>query len=255
MGSKVAAMLVRAGVRQFTLVDDDVLFAANLVRNELSAVAVGAHKVDALRARLIEIAGTIDITVRRVALGGQESADSTDSVMSALRTCDVIIDATADAHCFNFCAAVAKESLKPLIWGEVFAGGIGGLVARVRSGHEPEPQTARNQINAWCDATRHSRAARWLRGALRDGGRRRRRARRGRCRGRHHRGTSGALGDGRSHPPGRKRISGAGLCDRPAQGLDFLRAVRDLAYTTRRLRTVEGRTKFRLGRREPCTAS
>ncbi|MFG1384013.1 hypothetical protein [Xanthobacter versatilis] len=63
-----------------------------------------------------------------------------------------IIDATADAHCFNFCAAVAKESLKPLIWGEVFAGGIGGLVARVRSGHEPEPQAARNQINAWCNA-------------------------------------------------------------------------------------------------------
>lgn len=151
MGSKVAAMLTRAGVRQLTLVDDDVLFAANLVRNELSAAAIGTHKVDALRARLIEIAGTIDIMVRRVALGGQESADSTDSVMSALRACDVIIDATADAHCFNFCAAVAKESQKPLVWGEVFAGGIGGLVARVRSGHEPEPQTARNQINAWCD--------------------------------------------------------------------------------------------------------
>jgi hypothetical protein len=152
LGSKVAAMLARAGVRQFTLVDDDVLFAANLVRNELGAAAIGTHKVDALRARLIEIAGTIDVTVRRVALGGQESADTTDSVMSALRACDVIIDATADAHCFNFCAAVAKESLKPLVWGEVFAGGIGGMVARVRSGHEPEPQTARNQINAWCNA-------------------------------------------------------------------------------------------------------
>ncbi|MCP1838761.1 hypothetical protein ACVIHI_008314 [Bradyrhizobium sp. USDA 4524] len=152
LGSKVAAMLVRSGVRQFTLVDDDVLFAANIVRNELGAAAVGAHKVDALKARLTDIAGAINITVRRVALGGQESADSTDSVMSALRACDLIIDATADAHCFNFCAAVARESLKPLIWGEVFAGGIGGLVARVRSGHEPEPQTARNQINGWCEA-------------------------------------------------------------------------------------------------------
>jgi hypothetical protein len=152
LGSKVAAMLARAGVRKFTLVDDDVMFAANLVRNELGAAAVGVHKVDAVRSRLIEIAGTIDVTVRRVALGGQESADSTDSVMSALRACDVVIDATADAHCFNFCAAVAKESLKPLVWGEVLAGGIGGLVARVRSGHEPEPQTARNQINAWCNA-------------------------------------------------------------------------------------------------------
>lgn len=152
LGSKLAAMLARAGVRKFTLVDDDVLFAENLVRNELGAAAAGVHKADAVRSRLIEIAGTLDVTVRRVALGGQESADSTDSVMSALRACDLIIDATADAHCFNFCAAVAKESLKPLVWGEVFAGGIGGLVARVRSGHEPEPQTARNQINAWCNA-------------------------------------------------------------------------------------------------------
>lgn len=152
VGSKLAAMLARAGVRQFTLVDDDVLFAANVVRNELGAGAIGAHKVDAVRARLIEIAGTINVTIRRVALGGQESADSTDTVMSALRACDVIIDATADAHCFNFCAAVAKASLKPLVWGEVFAGGIGGLVARVRSGHEPEPQIARNQISAWCDS-------------------------------------------------------------------------------------------------------
>lgn len=151
LGSKVAAMLVRAGVRRFTLVDDDVMFAANLVRHELGAAATGVHKVDAVRSRLIEIAGTVDVTVRRVALGGQESADSTDSVMSALRGCDVIIDATADPHCFNFCAAVAKESLKPFVWGEVFAGGIGGLVARVRSGHEPDPQTARNQINAWCN--------------------------------------------------------------------------------------------------------
>lgn len=152
VGSKLAAMLARAGVRRFTLVDDDVLFAANLVRNELGAAAIGAHKVDAVRARLIGIAGTIDVTVRRVALGGQESADSTDSVMSALRACDVIVDATTDAHCFNFCAAVAKESLKPLVWGEVFAGGIGGLIARVRSGNEPEPQVARNQISAWCDS-------------------------------------------------------------------------------------------------------
>lgn len=152
LGSKLGAMLARAGVRTFTLVDDDVLFAANLVRNELGAAATGVHKADALRSRLIEIAGKIGVTVRRVALGGQESADSTASVMSALRACDLIIDATADAHCFNFCAAVARESLKPLIWGEVFAGGIGGLVARVRSGHEPEPQTARNQINAWCNA-------------------------------------------------------------------------------------------------------
>jgi sulfur-carrier protein adenylyltransferase/sulfurtransferase len=151
LGSKIAAMLARAGIRKFTLVDDDLFFATNLVRNELSGQSVGEHKVDGLRARLMEIAGPIEVTVRRIALGGQESADSTDSVMSALQACDVLIDATADPHCFNFCAAVAKAALRPLIWGEVLAGGIGGIVARVRPGYEPEPQRARNQIMAWCD--------------------------------------------------------------------------------------------------------
>lgn len=152
LGSKIATMLLRSGVRRFTLVDDDVLFPANLTRNELGASAIGVHKVDALQARLIEVAGELDISARRVALGGQESADSTDSVMSALRACDVIVDATADAHCFNFSAAVARAGLRPLVWGEVFGGGIGGLVARVRPGSEPEPQAARNQITGWCDA-------------------------------------------------------------------------------------------------------
>lgn len=152
IGSKLATMLLRAGLRRFTLVDDDVLLADNLTRNELGAPAIGVHKVDALRARLIEVAGEADVSARRVALGGQESADSTDSVMSALGSCDVIVDATADPHCFNFCAAVARAGPRPMVWGEVFGGGIGGLVARVRPGHEPEPQIARNQIVAWCEA-------------------------------------------------------------------------------------------------------
>ena len=37
-----------------------------------------------------------------------------------------------------------------MIWGEVFAGGIGGLVARARPGADPTPLASRNQIQAWC---------------------------------------------------------------------------------------------------------
>lgn len=152
LGSKLAAMLLRAGLRRFVLVDDDILLEGNLARNELAAPAVGVHKVDALRARLVEVAGEVEVSARRVALGGQESAEATDSVMSALQTCDLIVDATADPGCFNFCAAAARAGLKPMVWGEVFGGGIGGLVARVRPGREPEPQAARNQIVGWCNA-------------------------------------------------------------------------------------------------------
>lgn len=152
LGSKVAVMLLRAGLRRFVLVDDDLLLEGNLVRNELAASAVGVHKVDALSARLVDVAGEVEVSARRVALGGQESAEATDAVMSALQACDVIVDATADPGCFNFCAAVARAGQKPMVWGEVFGGGIGGLVARVRPGREPEPQVARNQIVDWCNA-------------------------------------------------------------------------------------------------------
>lgn len=150
LGSKVAAMLVRAGLRRLALVDDDLMFEGNLARHELGGTAVGVHKVVALKDRLVEIAGELDVVTRAVALGGQESAVSTESVMASLAECDVIIDASADPHCFNFCAAAARAGRRPMAWAEVFAGGVGGLVARVRPDREPDPQAARNRIDAWC---------------------------------------------------------------------------------------------------------
>lgn len=149
LGSKVAVMLARTGFGRFVLIDDDVFLPGNLVRNELGLAAIGVHKVDALAARLTAVRGKVDVTKRRVPLGGQESSGTTDSVISDLAGCDVIVDATADPHAFNFCAAVALRNRRPLVWGEVFAGGIGGLVARVRPDLEPEPQAARSQIAAW----------------------------------------------------------------------------------------------------------
>lgn len=159
LGSKVAVTLARAGFDRFVLVDDDLFLPGNLVRNELGLAAIGSHKVDALAARLAAVRGKVDVTKRRVALGGQESSGTTDSVLSDLAGCDVVVDATADPHAFNFCAAVALRNRLPLVWGEVFAGGIGGLVARVRPDLEPEPQVARGRIAAWFEARGiHTRA-------------------------------------------------------------------------------------------------
>lgn len=152
LGSKVAVSLARAGVRRFVLVDDDLLMPDNLVRNELDQGAIGVHKVEALEARLTAVVGTLDVTCRRVMLGGQESSGTTELALADLGCCDVVVDVTADPNCFNFCAAVARAHLRPMVWGEVFAGGIGGIVARVRPGHEPEPQEARNQLHSWCEA-------------------------------------------------------------------------------------------------------
>ncbi|TIP80010.1 MAG: hypothetical protein E5X60_37055, partial [Mesorhizobium sp.] len=71
VGSKIATTLARSGVRKFTLVDDDIFFSANLVRNDLDARAIGQHKVDSLTARLKDIVANAEISMRRVALGQQ----------------------------------------------------------------------------------------------------------------------------------------------------------------------------------------
>lgn len=151
VGSKIAATLARSGIRKFTLVDDDVFFPANLVRNDLDARAIGRHKVDALTVRLKDIVANTEVSDRRVALGQQESAGTTESVMEELAQADLLIDATADPRAFNLVAAVARRQRKPMIWCEVFAGGIGGVVARARPDLDPPPTLARSQIRAWCD--------------------------------------------------------------------------------------------------------
>ena len=150
LGSKIGASLARCGVGAFVLVDDDILKPGNLLRHELDGGSIGAHKVEALEARLLALASGIKVQAFRVVLGGQESSGSTAMVLDELATCDLLIDATADAHAFNFVAAAARSGLRPMVWAEIYAGGIGGFVARVRPEREPPPHSARRQYLAWC---------------------------------------------------------------------------------------------------------
>lgn len=151
LGSRAAAMLVRSGARKLELFDDDILAPGNLVRNELDWRGVGAHKAKVLRARLLEIAPEARVTVQIVNLGGQESSEWTASALETLSNCDLIIDATADATVFGLAAAAARFRGRAMVWAEVFGGGIGGIVARSRPGHDPSPDVARRQILKWCD--------------------------------------------------------------------------------------------------------
>jgi ubiquitin-protein ligase len=150
VGSKIAVSLARSGVGSFTLVDEDIFFQENCVRNDLDSRAIGHQKVDALATRIKDISPTAEITVRRVALGQQESAGVTESVMEELALADLLIDSTADPRAFNLTAAVSRRYRKPMLWCEVFSGGIGGIVARARPDLDPIPTYARAQINSWC---------------------------------------------------------------------------------------------------------
>lgn len=149
VGSKVAVQLARSGVGSFVLVDGDVLSAGNLVRNELDWRSVGVHKAPALGARLKEVNADCTFTARTNPLGGQESGAMAAATVAAIETCDLIVDATADSGVFNLSSAIARRAEKPMCWGHVFGGGVGGIVVRLRPGLDPTPLTARQRIESW----------------------------------------------------------------------------------------------------------
>lgn len=151
VGSKIAASLARSGVRNFFLLDADILLPGNLVRNELDWRAVGLHKADGVKARILEMNPIAEINVQRILIGGQEASGGVDLAMKRLAQASIIVDATADAHVFNIFGGLAGRERVPYVWAEVFAGGIGGLVVRCRPDLEPIPYIARRQIAAWCD--------------------------------------------------------------------------------------------------------
>ncbi|MEO1326522.1 MAG: ThiF family adenylyltransferase [Pseudomonadota bacterium] len=147
-GSKIATSLARTGVGRFVLLDDDLLHPANLVRHDHDWTGVGQHKVDAVADRIALINPSADVVRRRLRLHGQEASSSAASALAALGGADLIIDATANPAVFTLCAHVAKHSKKPLLWLEVFAGGIGGLIARARPDTDAEPFTLRAAVHA-----------------------------------------------------------------------------------------------------------
>lgn len=146
IGSKVAVSLARSGVRRFLLVDDDILLPENICRNELSWAGVGVHKAEAVREALSLVAPGLEIEVRIHRVAGQESAIAAAAAVKDLAACDLLVDATANAEVFLRLAAVARMVKRPLCWGELFAGGLGGLIARARPGIDPNPIAVRNGI-------------------------------------------------------------------------------------------------------------
>jgi molybdopterin/thiamine biosynthesis adenylyltransferase len=149
-GSKIAASLARDGIGAFLLIDDDLYLRDNQVRSDLDWRNVGEHKVDGVSRRIRAINPGAKVDVRRIRLTGQESAASAASALERVAACDLIIDATADPNAFNLLASVSITAKKPIVWLEVFAGGIGGLVARHRPGVDETPQVMRNAYNNWC---------------------------------------------------------------------------------------------------------
>lgn len=152
IGSKVAMSLARAGVRRFLLVDDDIFEPGNVVRHELNWSSVGLHKASAVREQLRLIAPDMSVEVRLHRLAGQESSATAAALLKDLSECDLLIDATANPEVFLRLAGVARSACVPLVWGEVFAGGYGGLIARARPDLDPNPLAVRDGFHVFLES-------------------------------------------------------------------------------------------------------
>lgn len=150
VGSKIASALARAGVDNFFLVDDDVFLPENIVRHDLDWAYVGQHKANAMSTRLGLMHPNVQCQSSRLRLAGQEASGGFGEMLTNLADCDLIIDATAEPRVFNLLSAVVSSKKKPMVWAAVYAGGIGGLIARHRPEVDPSPQSIRRQIEDWC---------------------------------------------------------------------------------------------------------
>lgn len=149
LGSKVATTLARSGCGSFVLVDDEILLPDNLIRHDLDWREAGMHKVDALGRRLQLVAPAVEVNSRATRLGGQISATAAEGLLNVLAGCDVIVDATANPEVGLILSDFPKRTGVPVVWGEVFAGGVGGLIARARPESEPSITLMRRAIDNW----------------------------------------------------------------------------------------------------------
>lgn len=149
IGSKVALSLARSGVQNFLLIDDDVFLPENCERHTLDYRNVGEHKVDAVKTQIECLTSTVTVDVARIKLSGQEASSSTARRLKQLSECDIIVDATATSRVFNMLAETARQAQIAMVWVEVFAGGIGGILARYRPGKDPDPFTMRAKLNSY----------------------------------------------------------------------------------------------------------
>jgi hypothetical protein len=90
LGSNIAEMLVRAGLRDIALVDEDLLEAGNVCRHVATLVDVGKTKVQVVAQRLRQISPAVRVTELNEELRGD-----VQSIVAQLDEYDVVIDCTS----------------------------------------------------------------------------------------------------------------------------------------------------------------
>jgi molybdopterin/thiamine biosynthesis adenylyltransferase len=142
LGSQVAALLARAGVRRFVLVDHDIVTPGNRVRHELDLADAGRSKTTALADRLRRIDPWCEVEERThrlghinaPMLGGIQASD--DEVAQLLGGVDLIVNTTADSAAGHHCSKLARQEGRTALHAWVGPGAWGGRVLIQREAPE-----------------------------------------------------------------------------------------------------------------------
>ncbi len=149
LGSKVVTSLARMGVRRFVLVDGDVLDGPNICRHAAGFSEVGAMKVDVARELIRDVSfGDPEIVCHAVDLASATNPDVHAAVLKDLGSADLLVDATANPEAFCILAMISSDHRRPLVWGEVFGGGVGGFIASANPGETPCARCVRAGFHA-----------------------------------------------------------------------------------------------------------
>ncbi len=149
VGSKVAVSLARSGMGRLLLIDDDIMQPGNLSRNQLDWLSVGYEKVFGVKGAIKLVRPEADVQCRTFRFAGQESASYNTTVLEQIAACEIVIDATANPKVFSSIAAICTRRRVPLVWGELFAGGFGALMARSVPDIDASPLCVRAAIHEY----------------------------------------------------------------------------------------------------------
>ena len=127
-GGQVALQLAQSGVRQFSLIDKDVLEDENVIRHVCGIRYLGQHKVDALSDVLLD--RNPDIQIRAF----HEDIESWEGLQAEVEQSDVVVLATDNEVTRYQLNQLCVETETPFVVGKVFTRGIGGDVFAYRPG-------------------------------------------------------------------------------------------------------------------------
>ena len=117
LGSNVAAMLLRSGVRNLTLIDFDAVDASNLNRQLFFADQIGRLKTEALAETLLRIDPDARLTLHSLRV-------TTENLVDLVRDVDVVVEAVDRADTKAMVVNTCMEALPdtPLVTASGLAG-------------------------------------------------------------------------------------------------------------------------------------